>query len=156
MGDLAPDFPFYGPDEKRVPLNTVRGHVTVITIAEWQDRNLCSVARGVVALAEKYSSQDVDVKYIAVSEPTERLCDMKSNVVERCGLKSERVIGLCDSTARVRELYGIKAIPAYVVIGHDGRIAALGKLDGLEVVETALRKAAREYQMSLAAGPQND
>ena len=156
VGDFAPDFSFHDREGKLVSLADVRGEVTVLVIAELEDTDACVTARAIIGLVEEYSSDDVSVKYVCVSETADGSPDLKSNIVERCGLESDRVIGLCDSASWVKALYQAKETGVYFVIGHDDRIAGMGTLADAPGLERTLRKSVSERRMLLAAGPRDD
>jgi hypothetical protein len=149
VGDRAPGFDFHRGDGKRVRFDNVRGDVTIVAITGAVDPNVCSIAGNILLLAEQYSGIDTDVKYLCVSEPEGDTCNLQANIVEKCGLKSMHVIGLCDAGGRVKRLFRTKVDNVYFVIGGDDRIAAKGQLDNLRSLEEALRKAVRKYEQNL-------
>jgi len=149
VGDYAPGFEFYGGDGKRVRFTDVRGDVTIVAITDAVDPNVCSIAGNILLLAERYSSIDTNVKYFCVSEPKGETCDLKANIVEKCGLKSIHVIGLCDAGGRVKRAFRVEENNVYFVVGGNGRIAAKGQLGNLGGLEGALRKAVSQYEKDL-------
>jgi len=155
VGDKAPDFPFYTASGKRAYFHASRGDATILAFVDSSRPDVCAIAGTILQLAEKYSGIETDVKFICVSAPDGDTCDLDANVVQKCGLQSLHILGLCDAGGRVRSMFRAKSAGVFYLIDGDGRITAIGKVEDLRGMERALRAAVRDYEANLP-GPFND
>ena len=151
VGDPAPNLSFYGPDGKLALLSDVRGDVSVLALVGLRSPRSCTISANAVRLAEKYSGPDTSVKFICISEASQGACDVTANVIQRCRLHSDRVIGLCDSGTTARTLYRATGPGAYYVIGHNWEVVGMGELDDTARMEKAVRKAVCKYRRALSS-----
>jgi hypothetical protein len=142
VGDLAPRFGFNDVNGKYVRFNAVRGEVTILAIVGATEPETRGVVESLLDLANRYSNEDVDVRFACISVPAGGVGTPDSNVVQRYGLRSSRLIGLCDDSGEIRSLYKVKKPGVYFVIDEDGKIAGKGNLADLADLKNCVARVA--------------
>jgi hypothetical protein len=138
----APSFGFYDGSGNYVRFDKVRGDVTILAFTSASKPGVCSMADSLENLAQCYSNWEIKVRYVNVTEPVGGKCDLNSNIVQECGLKSDRVIGLCDEGGELKNLYLADKPNVYFIIDYDGNIAGMGDLSDLATLKKVLAETA--------------
>ncbi|NOZ21078.1 MAG: redoxin domain-containing protein [Planctomycetes bacterium] len=139
VGDVAPDFSYTDAAGQQHSFHEIRGDVTILALAGSPGPNTCGLAGSLLQLAEKYRGLETKVMFICVCVPSNNVCGLKENVIDGCGLKSPRLIGLCDAGGRIRKDYGAKKLGVYYLIDADGKIAAMGDANDQTDIDKSLR-----------------
>ena len=142
IGDFAPNFGFNDASGKHVLFHDVRGDVTILAIVGPEKPGACGIAGSLLDLANRYSNQDVDVRVMSISKPQGGMCTLHSNVVQQCGLRSDRIIGLCEDSGQISRLYKTDDVNVYFIVDQDGKITGKGSLSDLGGLRKCLAKTA--------------
>lgn len=144
VGSYAPDFSFVGQDGQVETFSSVRKVVTLVVFPDMPDWPSCSRCDAIVEVADRAGTMNSPVAVVSVVCPPEGKKAMAA--LYRCNIRGESpLIALNDHRGRVRALYGRGAIGKFHVVGADGRISAVGKIDDVAGMEDALKAAVGQH-----------
>jgi thiol-disulfide isomerase/thioredoxin len=150
VGDEAPDFTLATLSGESVTLSKLRGSVVVLDFwATW-----CNPCRRGLPLLEEFntwaqtSGQSVKVYAVNVIERTKDPKERKAKVEEFWTKGTYKMPTLLDLEDVVFPKYGFDGIPATVVVGPDGKIAAIHQGFSPDMVETLKKDVAAAMKTS--------
>lgn len=122
IGDLAPDFSGFTPDEKALALKDIKAKLTIIDFwASW-----CGPCRkenpNVVKLYNKYHRKGLEIIGVSLDKKGQK--DRWIKAIDMDKLTWKHVSNLQGWQEPIAQLYGVRSIPATFILDENGKIIA--------------------------------